>query len=321
MVQRIENPAEGIRFVQGNSLNETDLHEGLEDLPQVQLILTDPPYNIADKGKVTKAHGKLWSNAEAWGEHFNDAMTEEQYEDFLIRFLITSWNLLEPGGSLVTFMDRAYAGRVIPMAENIINHAVDWKTAGPRTRCDTKCYESHKKQPSGFVFKNQMMFFKTNSVPKIRTTNYGSAYEVALWFVKPLNWKQAKPNVFNYKPPIKNLRLYPTESWDSGKLVKKHGKLNVAEYHNTCSSNVFLYSIGSKTVGHPCEKYTAMLRPLVEHHSDAGGLILDPFAGGFNLAMVAKELGRQFVGFDLSEEWFDKGLAAFEKKQAEKVKI
>lgn len=311
---RIVDPAEGIRFVYGDFFDPANVEAALDEIPPVELILTDPPYNIADKGKVTKAHGKLWSNAQAWGEHFNDKMTEDEYENFLIHFLIRAWNLLSPGGSLVTFMDRKYAGRMIPLAEQIVSHSVDWRTAGPRPRCETSDY---KKPVSGFAFKNQMIFFKTNSVPKIRTTNYGSAYEVALWFVKPQSAKKSKPLVFNYQPPTKNLRLYPEEAWDKGRLVRKHGKLDVAEYHNTCSSNVFLYSIGSKTTGHPCEKYTAMLRPLVEHHSNPGGLVLDPFAGGFNLALVAQALGRKFVGFEVSEEWFEKGLEIF---NAEEVK-
>ena len=318
---KIVNPNDDIRLVNGNSFDPIVMEKALDGMGQVDLILTDPPYNIADKGKVTKAHGKLWSNAEAWGEHFNDDMTEEEYVDFIINFLIKSWNLLAPGGSLITFMDRKFAGRVIPLAEEIVRHSVDWKTAGPRPICDKKPYEKHKRTPMGFVFKNQLMFFKTNSVPKIRTTNYGSAYEVALWFVKPVSWNKSKPNVFNYKPPIKNLRLYPEWAWKNERLVKKYGRLDVAEYHNTCSSNVFLYSIGSKTVGHPCEKYTGMLAPLIEHHSNPGDLILDPFAGGFHSSMVAQALGRKYVGIDISEEWFKKGQAALQKQLQEQIEV
>lgn len=315
---RIAEPAKDIRFVHGNFFDEALVETSLEGMPPVELILADPPYNIADKGKVTKAHGKLWSNAEAWGDHFNDKMSPEEYRRFIVEFLARAWNLLPPGGSLVTFIDRGYAGRLIEIAENIVRYS-SGRDIGEGQEAATIEYFEHKCVPSGFVYKNQLVFFKTNSVPKIRTTNYGSAYEVAVWLVKPQNWKQAKPAVFNYCAPIKNLRLYPEEAWQGGRLVKKHGRLDVAEYHNTCSSNVFLYSIGSKTVGHPCEKYTAMLRPVVEHHSNPGGLVLDPFAGGFNSALVAQALGRRFVGFEIAEEWVEKGLEAFQEQEKEKV--
>jgi len=75
-----------ISLAHGNFFNP-ELREKALAGKSVDLIIADPPYNIADKGKVTKAHGKLWSNAEAWGDKFNDKMTEEEYNEFLIQFL------------------------------------------------------------------------------------------------------------------------------------------------------------------------------------------------------------------------------------------
>jgi len=209
---------------------------------------------------------------------------------------------------MLTFIDRGFAGRFGYMAENIVSLS---RTPGLGiAEASMAPYEKLKenKVPFGFKFKNQLMFFKTNSVPKIRTSNYGSAYEVAVWLVKPQDVKKATPEIFNYNPPIKNLRLYPDTAFEKGKVAKKYGKLDVAEYHNTCSSNVFLYSIGSKKTGHPCEKYEKMLQPIIEHHSNPGSLIVDPFAGGFNSGLVAKKLGRKYVGFELEQEWFDKAI-------------
>ena len=81
------------------------------------------------------------------------------------------------------------------------------------------------------------------------------------------------------------------------------GAMDIKQYHNTSSSNVFFYNIGSKRTGHPCEKYTAQLTPLIKHLSNKDSWILDMFAGGFNCGLTANELGRIFVGFELDKKW------------------
>ncbi len=240
----------------------------------VDLILTDPPYNIADSGKVTKAHGKVWSNADAWGDRFKDKFTPEEYDAFVRRFLRMSFCLLKPGGSLVVFMDDKYTGVMTRFAEHI----------------NLKQHERNKKEPPGFLHKKNIHFNKVNCVPKLRAFNYASAVEVAVWLMKPqIKGTKTKPSIFNYRKPTKGLR-HPD------------GALNIKEYHNTYSSNTFFYNIGKKRTHHECEKYTTMLQPLIETHSNPGSLVLDPFFGGGNSALVCCELDRNYVGFDIDEE-------------------
>jgi len=253
---------------------------------QVDLLLTDPPFNIADKGKVTKTHGKLYSNAQAWGTQFKDSFTPGEYDRFMKEFLRQAFVLLKPGGSLVTFIDDKYSGVLTRFAE-LINR------------------DGHKKdprQPMGFAHKKNIHFVKVNCVPKVRQYNYASAVEVAVWLVKPRLGKgasQAKPEIFNYHPPTKGLKVYD----ENGKP-----KLDVREYHNTYTSNVFFYTIGGgkKRSTHPCEKYTAMLTPMIETHSNPDSLVVDPFLGGGNTALTCWELGRNFVGIEIDEGWYQK---------------
>lgn len=248
------------------------------------LIVTDPPYNIADRGKVTKAHGKIYSNKEAWGDVFKDSFTREEYDEFIKRFLRSSFVLLKPGGSLVTFIDDKYSGVLTRFAEEI----------------NAESHEKNPEQPRGFAHKKNIHFVKVNCVPKIRAYNYASACEVAVWMVKPRLGKgksTAKPAIFNYQKPTKDLR-YP------------NGDLDIRRYHNTYSSNVFFYNIGNKKFGHPTEKYEDMLRPLIETHSNPGSVVLDPFAGSFMSGLICRRLGRSYVGFEIDEQWVIKARAA-----------
>jgi site-specific DNA-methyltransferase (adenine-specific) len=51
---------------------------------------------------------------------------------------------------------------------------------------------------------------------------------------------------------------------------------------------------------HPTQKPLALMRALVADFSDEGERILDPFAGSGSTAVACKELGRRFVGWELS---------------------
>lgn len=250
----------------------------------IDLVMTDPPFNIAEHGKVTKAHGKIWSNKDAWGDVFKDNFAPEEYDEFIKKFLRYSFVLLKPGGSLVTFIDDKYAGVLIRFAENI---NAEGRAKNPQ-------------QPAGFAHKKNIHFVKVNCVPKIRAFNYASACEIAVWLVKPRLGRgssTAKPEIFNYKKPVKNCR-------------HSDGELDIRRYHNGYSSNVFFYNIGNKMMGHPTEKYEDMLRPLIETHSNPGSIVLDLFAGSFMTGLVCSKLGRHYVGFEIDGQWVTKARLA-----------
>src|SRR5690606_18268559 len=54
---------------------------------------------------------------------------------------------------------------------------------------------------------------------------------------------------------------------------------------------------------HGCQMPEQVLGRILRACSDAGDLMLDPFAGSGTTLAVAKKLGRRFVGFELSPEY------------------
>jgi len=105
-------------FVNGDSLSD-DALAWLRSLNiEVDLVVIDPPYNIADKGKVTKAHGKIYSNREAWGDEFQDSFSRSTYDDLIGAFLKRAFSILKDGGSLFCFIDRRYSGVLADIGES-----------------------------------------------------------------------------------------------------------------------------------------------------------------------------------------------------------
>ncbi|QJX00895.1 DNA-methyltransferase [Frigoriglobus tundricola] len=58
-------------------------------------------------------------------------------------------------------------------------------------------------------------------------------------------------------------------------------------------------------VGHPCQMPEAVLERIIRVAAPPDGLVLDPFAGSGTTLAVAKKLGRNYLGVELSEQYAD----------------
>ncbi|WP_162393957.1 DNA-methyltransferase, partial [Deinococcus kurensis] len=62
-------------------------------------------------------------------------------------------------------------------------------------------------------------------------------------------------------------------------------------------------SIRSQDSLHPTQKPVDLMRFLVASYSNPGDLILDPFAGSGSTGVACVQLGREFIGVELSPEY------------------
>lgn len=67
---------------------------------------------------------------------------------------------------------------------------------------------------------------------------------------------------------------------------------------------------------HGCQMPEQLLGRIIRCCSNPGDLVLDPFAGSATTLVVAKKLGRQALGFELSEDYAQRGQARLDAVQS-----
>lgn len=61
----------------------------------------------------------------------------------------------------------------------------------------------------------------------------------------------------------------------------------------------------AKRVGHPAPFPVELPRRLIELYTFAGDVVLDPFCGSGSTCIAAKQCGRQYVGYELKQEYIE----------------
>lgn len=163
----------------------------------VDLILTDPPYNIASNSKLTKVGDKITTTEEAWGGFFQDKFDEGCYLGFMESLAKCYDYVLKENGSIITFFDRSKPYYLQPFYDK-------------------------------FHFRNMICFIKTNPVPHFRKNNYRSTFEQCAWFSREkykINFidQSSMKNVF-YGSIGRKETVHPTEKykWMIEPLIERH---------------------------------------------------------------------------------------------------
>lgn len=95
-----------------------------------------------------------------------------------------------------------------------------------------------------------------------------------------------------------NKRFYRTGQNESGKIyLHPLGQLPYDWWDNIPSSTM---AHGKELIGYPTQKPEALLKRIIEASSNKGDIVLDPFCGCGTTIAVAQQLGRQWVGIDVS---------------------
>ena len=160
-----------------NRIHRMDAFEGMAQLPDnsVDLIVTDPPYNIASAQRLIVQRGVLMSTQEAWGRW--DTFHPFDYDLFIQRVLSACYRVLKPGGALYMFTAREDNG-----------------------------YFVHKAVQRGFTYRNQLVMVRKSPLPSLAKKNFRSGYEVCLYITK------GKPGTFNFLSQAECNNVYPYAS-------------------------------------------------------------------------------------------------------------
>lgn len=210
-----------------------DCLEILKEIPDssVDLVLTDPPYNISQKGKTidrSKFNAVGYKNRNPLKLDFGDwdNMERQEFLDFTKKWLIETIRVLKDGGTLISFFskeDISYLGWV--GTDN-----------GMRTRS---------------IF----TWHKTNPVPSIMKVNYLSSCEFAY-----IGSKGTKSWTFNFDLQKTMHNFFETSNASAYKETEHPTEKPVEMFqhfikiHTNENDTVLDCFMGSGTTGVACEK-------------------------------------------------------------------
>ena len=136
-------------------------------------------------------------------------------------------------------------------------------------------------QQEGFKIINNITWQKTNPPPNLACRCFTHSSETILWAKK--HSKKAK-HIFNYAlMKEENGGKQMKDIW-VGTLTppkeKKNGK-------------------------HPTQKPKYLLERIIKSSTNIGDVVLDPFQGSGTSGVVAKELGRKYIGIEIEEDYLE----------------
>lgn len=111
--------------------------------------------------------------------------------------------------------------------------------------------------------------------------------------VRQLVWKKTNPS------PMNGQHIYLSGIENAIWFKKRGGTFNAH-----CKNTVFEYPCGRSKL-HPTEKNHDLLKELILDNSNEGEIIFDPCAGSGSHLLVAKQNGRNYIGTEINEEYFN----------------
>jgi modification methylase len=159
-------------------------------------------------------------------------------------------------------------------------------------------------QNLGFWVLNDVIWRKSNPMPNFRGRRFTNAHETLVW----ASMGPKARYTFNY---------------DSMKALNDDLQMRSDWLFPICSGPERLkQECGRKA--HPTQKPEALLHRIILASSDAGHVVLDPFLGSGTTAVVAKRLGRSFIGIERDKiyaEAAEARLAAFAPLDSDSLQV
>jgi site-specific DNA-methyltransferase (adenine-specific) len=117
--------------------------------------------------------------------------------------------------------------------------------------------------------------------------------------------------------PINSKVNYLTNAREIAITAVKGGK---PVFHSEYDKGIYEYPIcHDKGRFHPTQKPLALIEELIDKHTNQGDLVLDCFLGSGTIALASYNMGRNFIGCELSKEYFDKSVIRLKEAGIENV--
>ena len=273
----------------------------LEELKQiesnsVQLILTDPPYNINHK------------NLE-WDKIDN-------YIDFMISVFKEGYRVLKKNGSLYFFHNDFKQ-----IAE--LQVAIEKETRFRNQRFITITKDSYitKLYPNSKSWINcceYLLIYTKHENREVKQIEYFKELHKQIGKTKSQIIKDIPLADHAFRVSINNFALPTQETYDRMiELYKLKDCKTLEELRTLREPILYTYNGNSqpnyihvdfkknKLTSHPCEKPQELLMNIIETASNEGDIILDMFMGCGSTGIACKKLNRNFIGIEKDNDCFN----------------
>jgi site-specific DNA-methyltransferase (adenine-specific) len=298
-----------------------DCREILPELPKVDLVLTDPPYNInkADWDKIPNyiewcgywlklIEGKLADNGSFYLFH-NQMLTLSELivwlktnTKFIFKQFIVwnkRFNEAKNKGFLDGFVVLDGLRNYQQMAEYILFYTFQDETGLTTIKLDRNNFTSLRQ-----YFKDYQEALGLNK-KQIMGIIGQSADHCFRWGSS--QWDMPTEETYlqlNYLPIQKEFirRDYEDLRRDYEDLRRDYEDLRYTFNNQKTHHSVWDYEIAER-IDHATPKPVDLLENIIRHSSNETDLVLDPFLGSGTTAVAAKKLNRQCIGIEIEEKY------------------
>ena len=142
----------------------------------------------------------------------------------------------------------------------------------------------------GFKINNVITWRKTNAMPNMTRRVFTHSAEFVIWAVKGKNW------IFNYE----ELKKINPEKQKDGSLKQMRDVWPLP----LVQGKERLRGENGRAL-YPTQKPEELLKRIIIASSNKDGLVLDPFLGSGTTAVVAKRLGRNWIGIEKNKKYVE----------------
>jgi site-specific DNA-methyltransferase (adenine-specific) len=257
-----------------NTIVEGDCVKSLSGLPAgcVDLAFADPPFNIGYDYDV-----------------YHDKKGRDEYLAWSRKWIEQIYRVLKSSGTFWLAIGDEYAAELKILAQDIGFTTRSWViwyyTFG--VNCTQKFTRSHAhlfyfvKDSNEFTFR---VDDPQNRIPSARQLVYNDRRANPRGRLPDDTWILRPQDLVDCFTPAEDTWYFPRVA---GTFVEREGF-------------------------HGCQMPEQLLGRIIRACSNPGDLVIDPFSGSATTLAVAKKLGRQFIGFELSPEYVKRGTARTE---------
>jgi site-specific DNA-methyltransferase (adenine-specific) len=151
---------------------------------------------------------------------------------------------------------------------------------------------------AGFNLHDTMIWRKTNPMPKFKHKRYFDVFEYMFILSK------GQPKTFN---PLLQPNKRAGELYDYTAKLKTTGKVRTKKTFNInderYKDNIWECAVAKNETDHPAVFPESLIADHITSWSNEGDIVYDPFIGSGTTALVARSLGRNYIGSEISQEY------------------